>query len=182
MSISHVVSISWLTKVSVEDQQYSHHSLKAGYQSTPYTIRPFDEVEIGQANPHDKQRMRAFNQQIASIHICVEHAFGKLKGRFLSLKDLGRHRDINDAYKAIEAMMVVHNLGIDWEDHPELIDGFNPWDDWDKQDLEDAVVDPQYLPPAFGVEANIPEHETEAWLRRKGREIRWALLEALFPL
>lgn len=91
--------------------------------STPYTMHPFDKLELGHAPPHEQQRMRNFNRRLALIRIRVEQAFGMLKGRFLSLKDLGRHHNIDNAYKAIEAIMVIHNLGIDWGDKP----GGHPW-------------------------------------------------------
>ena len=60
-----------------------------------------------------------------------EHAFGMIKGCFLSLKEMGTHRNIQDMYKAIEAMMILHNICIDWNDSPEEIWDYDPADHWE---------------------------------------------------
>ena len=63
--------------------------------------------------------MQEFNVLLSSVHIAPEHAYGLLKGCFLSLKGMEKHKDIQVIYKAIGAMLVLHNICIDWNDHPE---------------------------------------------------------------
>lgn len=48
--------------------------------STPYTVRPFDEAEVGRAQAADRSRMRQFNKHLSSVRIISEHAYGRLKG------------------------------------------------------------------------------------------------------
>ena len=165
--------------VLVAFEIYTHYDL-TGYMSTPWTVRPFDEAEIGRASEIDKKRMREFNQRLSSIRIISEHAYGQLKGRFPGLKAAGQHQDIEDLYKAIEALLVLHNICKDWRDRPEDIPDFDPReldngdDDEAEQDADEAAI----IPPN---NANIPEYETDDWLKKKGYEKRTLLLDYLFP-
>jgi len=70
-------------------------------------MRPFDEKELADALPVDHP---AFNKCLSSVCITSEHAFRLLKGQFHLLKGMGRHEDIQDAFKVIEAMMIIHNI------------------------------------------------------------------------
>ena len=47
-------------------------------------MRPFSEPEIIKASVNDQDWMRKFNRHLSSVQISIEHAFGILKGRFLS--------------------------------------------------------------------------------------------------
>jgi hypothetical protein len=142
-------------------------------------MRPFDEGEFTHAPAADHPRMRAFNKRLSSVRITSEHAFGLLKGRFPSLKEMGRHEDIQDAFKAIEAMMIIHNICIDWNDRPDCIWDFNPTDDWsDDDDDDDVDADLEVI----GGEAHVPDHETNAWLKEMGRQKRNVILNELFPI
>jgi hypothetical protein len=125
--------------------------------------------------------MRGFNKRLSSIHIASEHAFGMLKGRFPSLKEMGEHKDIQDMYKAIEAMMVLHNICIDWGDQPEQIWGYDPIDHWGDEDERDPVDDDVGCEDIDG-DPQVPAHETEQWLREIGRQKRQIVLDELFPL
>jgi hypothetical protein len=49
----------------------------------------------------------------------VMWAFGRLKSRFPALKKMGAVSDIKDMYRAVQAMMVVHNLCYDLGDRPD---------------------------------------------------------------
>lgn len=60
--------------------------------------------------------MRAFNLHLSSVRIVVEHSFGLFKGRFPALCGMGPHQDIQEIYKTIEALMVLHNMAIDLKD------------------------------------------------------------------
>jgi hypothetical protein len=114
----------------------------------------------------------------SGVRITSEHAFGLLKGRFPSLKEMGQHKNIEEAFKAIEAMMVIHNICIDWKDRPDKIWDFDPTDDWsDDEDVGGEVIGGEVIDG----EAHVPEHETNAWLKEMGRQKRDVLLNELFP-
>lgn len=155
----------------------------SGYPTSPYVIRPFDERDIAEASEIDVPRMRQFNKRLSSIRIASEHAFGHLKGRFPSLKEMGSHKDIEEMYKAIEAMMTLHNICIDWGDHPEDIWDFDASDSWpDDEDEDNEDLDADVGCQDIEGDIEVPIHETDAWLRIAGREKRVELLNELFPL
>lgn len=58
----------------------------------------------------------------------VEHAFGVYKGRFPALKSMPG-RDIKRIYLAVEALMVLHNIFIEYGDNAEEIDDFDSGDE-----------------------------------------------------
>ena len=93
----------------------------SGYISSPYTIQPFDETEIKSVDKPTQKQMRAFNKCLSGVWIGVEHAFGMLKGRFQLLKEMGPHVDIQEMYKAIEVLLILHNMCIGYGDKPEDI-------------------------------------------------------------
>ena len=119
--------------------------------------------------------MRAFNKRLSGVHIEVEHAFGLLKGRFRSLKEMGPHADIQEMYKAIEALLILHNMCIDYGDKPD--------DDWEIDLDEERSVEHEEDPDAMIIEngENIPARETNAWLKRQGRAKRMIIFNDLFP-
>jgi hypothetical protein len=66
-----------------------------------------------------------------------------LKGQFQSLNEMGTHHDIQETYRVIKALMVVHNMCIDHGDKPEDIHDFDPSDDFSgmgPDELEDVMV------------------------------------------
>ncbi|KAL1948348.1 hypothetical protein VTO73DRAFT_12423 [Trametes versicolor] len=125
-----------------------------GYPSSPYVLRPFSEPEVAAASAQDRQRMREFNARISSIRIASEHTFGRLKGRFTSLKCMGPHDDLDDLYKAIEALMILHNICIEWKDKPEYIWSFDPRDNTPAHFKDD--VDPDVIVQVVAGETEIP--------------------------
>lgn len=133
-------------------------------------MRPFDEVDVAKALPADRLRMWEFNKHLSGVCIASEHAFGLLKGRFPSLKEMGRHEDIQDLYKAMEAMMIIHNICMDWKDRPDYIWDFDPTDDWSDDEDEDEVQGEDVGCEVIDGEAHVPDHETNAWLMEVGRE------------
>ena len=58
-----------------------------------------------------------------------------LKVFFLSLKGMGEHMDIQTIYKAIEAMLVLHNICIDQDELPPALRSLWYWLSWTHQDL-----------------------------------------------
>ncbi len=151
-----------------------------GYPSSPYTLRPFTEPELEAVQGAERDRRAKFNQLLSSIRIRVEHAFGRLKARFPALYSLTPADDIHDTYRTIHAMMVLHNLCIDLDDHPtaDFPDQSIPEFAYDEQDIE--------LPAYGGLlpeePTEIPVVETEGWLRRKGHEKRLQMLDYLLPI
>jgi hypothetical protein len=158
-----------------------------GYPLSPYVLRPFDETEFAGASPADIPRMREFNVLLSSVCIASEHAYGLLKGRFLSLKGMGEHKDVQEIYKAIEAMLVLHNICIGWNDHPDSIWEYDPTDIWEGWDGVDDRVDDEGDEAEVGIEdiegeANIPERETPQYLKDEGRRKRQIVFDELFPI
>jgi hypothetical protein len=141
-------------------------------------MQPFDEVKLAQASHADQPHMRAFNKQLSSICITSEYAFGLLKARFTSLKEMGKHEDIQDEFKEIEAMMIIHNICIDWKDRPDDIWDWDPTDDWSDEEEVDADIGLEVI----GGKAHVPAHETNAWLKDMGRQKRRVVLDELFPI
>lgn len=152
-----------------------------GYPSTPITVRPFSEPEIMKKSPAEQERMRAFNRRISSVRISVEHAFGQLKGRFLSLRVMGPHDNIQEIYRVMEALIILHNFCIEHNDRPEdifdyvLILTSEEQDEGDDGDGDFGCED-------IRGDANIPAHETEAWIKAEGYRRRLELLDLLFPI
>lgn len=134
--------------------------------STPYTVRPFDEAEVGRAQAADRSRMRQFNKRLSSVRIISEHAYGRLKGRFPGLKALGTHHDINDCYKAIGALLVLHNMCLDLGDRPEDIFDFDPRDTPAGEPEMEEEEQPD--PDEVALDQGNPEYETDRWLKEQG--------------
>ena len=124
--------------------------------------------------------MREFNKRLSGIRIISEHAFGLLKGRFPAMKEMGRHEDIQEAFKAIETLMILHNICIDWKDRPDRIWDFDPVDDWSDGEEEDLNADNVGNETIEG-HTQIPAHETAVWLKEMGRQKRNIIFEDLFP-
>lgn len=126
--------------------------------------------------------MRKFNLSLSRVRITSEHAFGRFKGRFQSLKEMGRHENLEHMYKAIEALMVIHNICIDWNDHPKDIWNYDPKEEWEgEENEEDADADEVPGVEVVRGEVDIPAHETNEWLKWAGRQKRLVLLNRLFP-
>ncbi|KAG9081987.1 hypothetical protein FRC06_005296 [Ceratobasidium sp. 370] len=106
-----------------------------GYPISPLVLIPYNRRDLRV----DGDRRRRFNYRISRARIVVEWAFGRLKGRFPALKRLGAVRDMADIYRAIEAMMVVHNLCHEFSDAP---DGFEAQSD-DDDETSDHSNDPE---------------------------------------
>ncbi|KAG9073885.1 hypothetical protein FS749_014596 [Ceratobasidium sp. UAMH 11750] len=87
-----------------------------GYPLSPYVLIPFAKNELNV----DRKRRREFNRKLSKARIVIEWTFGKLKARFPALTKLGAVRDMRDIYRAIEAMMVVHNICHDLGDVPDF--------------------------------------------------------------
>ena len=83
-------------------------------------------------NLAEAKRRKRWNRQLSSIRIAVEHAFGRLKGRFPMLR-LMPGRNIRSMHKQIEALMILHNILEELGDDPSTIAGYNGREDNDAQ-------------------------------------------------
>jgi hypothetical protein len=86
----------------------------SGYSLSRFVLIPFARNELRV----DGRRRRDFNYKISRARIVVEWVFGRLKARFPALKRLGAVRDMKNIYRAIEAMMIVHNMCHELGDAP----------------------------------------------------------------
>lgn len=156
-----------------------------GYPSSPYLLRPFTEPEINEHQGAERSRRFQFNKTVSGVRVWIEHAFGMLKGRFLSLKDFGQHDNVQEIYKVIQALMTVHNLCIDWGDsgHDFLARGraIHPEDDLpDGDDVE--VTGYGGVEIEVDQAEQVPSYETDDWHRDEGHRKRNAYLDELYPL
>lgn len=161
------------------------------YMSSPFTLRPFDEREILKASQLDARRMRSFNQRLSRSRIWSEHAFGKLKGRFRSLKCFAVHDTMMETFTTIEALLILHNICIDFGDQPEWILNFDTdkQDGWDSDsDMEDGDLaigrlqaDIVAVAQQLSGEVAVPDWQTDTRLKAAGKQMRLNFLEELFP-
>ncbi|PPQ84672.1 hypothetical protein CVT24_002738 [Panaeolus cyanescens] len=85
-----------------------------GYPLTKFSIRPFNDYDLTK-NPRKAAIRKKWNQALSGLRIFVEHAFGRLKAQFPWLQCLPG-RNLDDIYRTIEALMVIHNILEDFED------------------------------------------------------------------
>ncbi|KAB5591404.1 hypothetical protein CTheo_5158 [Ceratobasidium theobromae] len=71
-----------------------------GYPLSPYVVIPFPENELAE----DGDRKREFSHLISNARVIIERTFGHLKSRFPSLFRMGAMGDIDDLYRAVEAI------------------------------------------------------------------------------
>ncbi|KAF8830096.1 hypothetical protein HHX47_DHR2000723 [Lentinula edodes] len=93
------------------------------------------------------------------------------------LSEMGHHADVQEMCKVIEALLILHNICIDFGDALESIFDFNPKDDFPLQDL--TTVNLGYI--AVDGDAVIPPYETDQWIREAGRRKRELIFNDLFP-
>jgi len=152
-------------------------------------VRPFSEPELQRATDViEKQRMKDFNYNLSKQRITVEHAFGALKGRFRALRHLGAHRDEQDNWQVIEALLILHNMCLFYSDHPETFAQLPKFHESPSSLAAMAEVDltEEILnnPPVSMVDGptNLPQYETDTWLKEQGQVVRRRLLDELFPV
>lgn len=153
--------------------------LDAGYPSSPYTMRPYDEPEIHKLPRPEQLRRRAFNKKLSSARITVEHSFGLLKGRFPALQDLGDVTNVEDVYRFINALMVLHNMCVDHGDRPEDIPGFDTFTS--SHSVPHVLTHVPSYGHAIPSADRIPEGESDEHLRQLGLQMRNVYLNMLVP-
>lgn len=84
---------------------------------------------------------------------------------------------MREGYRVIESLMIVHNLCIEYDDHPQ---------DWlggdeEEEDLVVAEEDDRGLQGELveDIDIDIPANETDASLREAGHQMRFNLLNRL---
>ncbi|KAI0056073.1 hypothetical protein BV25DRAFT_1921309 [Artomyces pyxidatus] len=139
-----------------------------GYPLTQFTIRPFTDTDFT-ADAAESHRRKMFNKKLSSLRIFVEHAFGRLKGRFPGLRPMtGRH--LTEMYRTIEALMIIHNILESINDDPATIRGFNGAEDPDVDFVRGEAPD--------RLDADMDEDE----LYRAGLLRRKELVDLNFPM
>ena len=174
-------SISWPTRVSLQTCPCRHrlNSIgRTGYPNTPYSIRPYLVSELG-TTPAERKRRTQFNVRHAQARIAVEHAFGRLKGRFPVLKNIPGH-DLDRIWRLICALLVLHNIVqkigdrdadmVDWEDDGDLV----------RMDIEASTAAQRVVGERLGL-GRRSEAETADVMRALGKEFREALLDEMWP-
>lgn len=104
-----------------------------------------------------------------------------LKGHFPALRLLGGISNIDDIYRVIHALMVLHNMCIMHHDRPEDIPDFQLFDSAAVPLTPDDVeqVEEYGMPVQNRIE--LPAHETDEWLREAGLQKREDLFNELIP-
>jgi hypothetical protein len=156
---------------------YADRGNETGYPSTPFTVRPFDEPEISAASDTEEERMRTLNLRLSSVRIVIEHTFGLLKGRFPSLRGMGPHNNIQDIYRTIEALMILHKIEIDVRDRPDV-----SWRIDESPDDHAEIGNPEREIQVADVvgDAQVPAYETDGYLREQGKIKGWHYLTDCF--
>jgi hypothetical protein len=155
--------------LAYDRQKITADGLPIGYPVSPFLLIPFARNELG----IDNRRRRDFNYKISKARIVVEWAFGRLKSRFPALRKLGAVHDMSDIYRAIEAMMVLHNMCQSLGDLPY---GESAEPDEDATDEEDMGLDENDEDECQAVEEEYPN------LLAAGRAFRLRCLDVICPL
>lgn len=100
---------------------------------TPFSIRPFNDYDLADDLRGAAWR-RKWNKRLSSRRIFVEHAFGRLKGRFPWTRGITGYK-LPEIFKTVEALIVLHNFLERRHDDPTDIAGFNGADEPDIEDV-----------------------------------------------
>jgi hypothetical protein len=103
-----------------------------------------------------------------------------LKGRFPALKALSPAENIQETYRDVAALIIIHNICLDLGDHPENILDYIPADaSAEEPQTQGALA--MHGGNVGDEEVNVPEGETDATLKKAGYALREQLLDELFP-
>jgi hypothetical protein len=98
-----------------------------GYPLSQYTVRPFGDHDLTD-DPVESSRRKRFNVALSSKRQAVEHAFGRLKGRFPILRWLPGYR-MDKIYKTVQSLLVLHNILEQFGDDPGAIPDYDAEED-----------------------------------------------------
>jgi len=104
----------------------------SAYPLSPFLIKPYNK-------PNNEQKN--FNQIFSSHRIVVEHSFGRLKNRFVGIREMAV-KSISTAVNLIDCAIILHNylelLGDIWEEQNDNNnDNFNDNDNSDELNKEE---------------------------------------------
>ncbi|GAA5882920.1 hypothetical protein JCM1840_006845 [Sporobolomyces johnsonii] len=88
---------------------YGINLIAACFKTTPWTMRPFDNTDLRSLDAATRDRRTAFNENHASLRICIEHAFGRLQARFPIVTELPGD-NLNDIWRLVCSLLVLHNI------------------------------------------------------------------------
>lgn len=112
----------------------------AGYPLTQFTIRPFAEYDLTN-NRGEARARRDWNFALSHLRIAIEHAFGRLKGRFPILRNFPG-QEFKPIFETIEACMIIHNVLTRLGDDPDEIEGYNGLEDTtDENDIVENILE-----------------------------------------
>jgi hypothetical protein len=124
--------------------------------------------------------MKDFNFTLSSERIRVEHAFGCFKLRFQSARIMGGHKDVQDVWCAVDALLILHNMCLHYGDHLKHLEEYREDLGNDRAGEERVEPDPHdffvFQPP------EVPAIETGAWLKEQGMELCQRLLDLVCPV
>lgn len=92
----------------------------AAFQLSTYLVTPFRENQLRVNTPGEPtaREKRFFNYKLSSSRVAVEHAFGRLKGRFRRLHYV-ETKSVKKAIDIVVAACVLHNMCVqrdEWEE------------------------------------------------------------------
>lgn len=93
-----------------------------GYPISRYLVPIFNPDECVDRDPQVQAARKRWNRGYSSMRIVVEHAFGRLKARFPFLQGM-RGWDIDNMYRVVESLLVVHNILLTLDDRADDIEG-----------------------------------------------------------
>lgn len=123
-----------LSPITAEVQIIKYNFSITGYPLTKYSIRPFSDFDLTN-DRNEAEWRKLWNQKLSSLRVVIENAFRRLKGRFPCLRNFAV-RDLQQAYRIIESIFIIHNIVESMGDDPEEIDGF----DNDDAEFEDDDI------------------------------------------
>lgn len=75
---------------------------------------------------------------MSHIRITVEHAYGRLKGHFRALQNLPG-RDIEEMLQSIEALLILHNILLEFGDAGEDMEWSDPNKEREDEELDENL-------------------------------------------
>jgi hypothetical protein len=139
-----------------------------GYPLTQWTMRPFADHDLTN-NADEAARRKQFNVHLSRARQRVEHAIGRLKGRFRILRSIPGYK-MPEIFKMVESLFVLHNILEELGDDPATIEGFNGEED---DTVREAMAN---------LRARAGERNDSDTLLSGGLLRRKILLKHLFPL
>lgn len=114
----------------------------------------------------------------------MEHAFGDLKGRFQALKCIGGTDNLPLMFRAIESLLILHNICIEYGDKAADLPDFRVDDlypDGASEGDSDSEDEGMAWVGMADSTRNLPGESDEA-LKQRGKAFRLNILDLIVPL